>query len=156
MRINVKRDTDFAVSHKILQRFRVHACLCLIAAVGMVANMRSYIRHLHPVNLVVLADHPVEAMFPMQRYQRHTFIVEVQETAVSVNKLLLLRLAPVLDDCLKAPGNLLSDRNLPLTGICLGGLDHILHVGSTLKLVVNIDDTVLQVNVLQRQPAEFR
>ena len=67
----------------------------------------------------------------------------------------IILLHPVLNDRLKAPGDLLGDRDLPLTGIRLGGLDHILHFGSALKLMVDIDDTVLQVNVFQRQTAEF-
>ena len=76
-------DTDFAVSHQILQRFRVHACLGLIAAVGMAADVRRDVRHLNAVNLIVLADHAVETVFPVQRHQRHTVIVKVQETAIS-------------------------------------------------------------------------
>ena len=129
MRINVKRDADFAVSHQVLQRFRVHACLRLIAAIGVAANMRCNIRHLHPVNLIILADHAVEAVFPVQRDQRHTVLIEVQEAAVAVHERFPSRFLFVLDDRLKAPGDLLGDRNLPLSGIGLGGLDqpHLCH-----------------------------
>ncbi len=152
---NGESDADFTMPHQVLQRFRIHACLCLIAAVGMAADVRRDIRHLHPVNLVVLADHAVEAVFPVQRDQRHTVFVEVQEAAVAVHEGFPSQFLSVLNDCLKAPGDLLGDRNLPLTGIRLGGLYHILHFGSALKLVVDVDHPVLQVNVFQRQTAEF-
>lgn len=37
---NGDSDADFAVPHQILQRFRVHARLCLIAAISMAADVR--------------------------------------------------------------------------------------------------------------------
>ena len=108
MGINIKRDADFAMPHQVLQRFRVHACLRLIAALGVAADMRRDIRHLDAINLIVFADHAVEAVFPVQRDQRHTVIVEVQEPAVAVHELLLLRFSSVLDDCLKAPSDYIN------------------------------------------------
>ena len=93
----------------------------------MAADVRRDVRHLHAVNLVILLYHAIEAMLPVQSYQRHTFIVEVQETAVAVHELLLLWLTSVLDDRLKASCHIFGDRNLPLACIRLGGLYHILH-----------------------------
>lgn len=126
---NGDSDADFAVSHQILQRFRVHTCLRLIAAIGMATDVRRDVRHLHPVNLVVLADHAVEAVFPVQRDQRHTVLIEVQEAAVAVYERFPSRFLSVLDDRLKAAGDILGNRNLPLTCIRLGGLDqpHLCH-----------------------------
>ena len=39
--VSVERDADIAVTHQVLQRLRIHACFCLIAAVGMAADVRS-------------------------------------------------------------------------------------------------------------------
>ncbi len=78
----------------------------------MAADVRRDVRHLHPVNLVVLADHAVEAVFPVQRDQRHTVLVEVEKAAVSVHELLFLRFAPVLNDRLKAAAETVSDSEL--------------------------------------------
>ena len=66
---NGDSDTDFAVSHQVLQRFRVHACFRLIAAIGMAADVRRDVRHLHAVNLVILLYHAIEAMLPVQSHR---------------------------------------------------------------------------------------
>ena len=62
---NGESDTDFAASHQILQRLRVHASFCLIAAVGMAADVWRNIRHLNAIDIVIFADHVVESMFPI-------------------------------------------------------------------------------------------
>ena len=152
---NGDSDANFTMPHQVLQRFRIHACFRLITAIGMAADVRRDVWHLYPVNLVVLADHAIEAMLPVQGDQRHTVLVEVQEAAVAVNERFPSWHLPVFNDRLKAPGYLFGDWNLPLSGIGLSGLDHILHIGSALKLVVDVDHTVLQVNVPERQSAEF-
>lgn len=46
---------------------------------------------------------------------------------------------------------------MPFSFSCsLGLLDHILHVAGTLKLMIDVEDLVLQVNIPDRQSAEFR
>ena len=55
--VSVERDADIAVAHQVLQRLRVHACFCLIAAVGMAADVRGDVGHLDPVDIVVALDH---------------------------------------------------------------------------------------------------
>ena len=123
---NRDSDADFAVSHQILQRFRVHACFRLIAALGVAADVRCDIRKLYSVNLVILLYHSLKPMFPVQSHQRHTVLIEVQKAAVSVHELLLLWLTSVLDNSLKASCHILGNRDLPLACIRLGGLYHIL------------------------------
>ena len=54
---NGDSNTDVAVSHKVLQRFRVHAGFRHIAAIGVAADVRSDTRHLQAVNLVVPIHH---------------------------------------------------------------------------------------------------
>ena len=55
--VSVERDADFAVPHQVLERFRVHPGLGLIAAVGMAADVRGDVGHLDPVDIVVALDH---------------------------------------------------------------------------------------------------
>lgn len=54
---NGDSNTDVAVSHKVLQRFRVHAGFRHIAAIGVAADVRRYAWHLQAVNLVVPIHH---------------------------------------------------------------------------------------------------
>ena len=53
VRVSVEGNSNFRVPHKVLQGLWIHACSCHIAAVGMPANVRSDVRHLHSVNIVV-------------------------------------------------------------------------------------------------------
>lgn len=54
---NGDSNTDVAVSHKVLQRFRFHAGFRHIAAIGVAADVRRYAWHLQAVNLVVPIHH---------------------------------------------------------------------------------------------------
>ena len=87
MRVYVERHPDIRVPHQVLQRFRIHPGSRLVAAVGMATHVRSDVRHLHPVYLVVAVDHVIEAMLPMHRYQRHPLIIQVQESGITINHL---------------------------------------------------------------------
>ena len=95
---NGESDSNFAMSHQILQRLRVHASFCLIAAVGMTADVWRNIRHLNAIDIIILADHVVEAMFPMHCDQWYAVIVNIQETTVTVHKFLSLGFHSVLND----------------------------------------------------------
>lgn len=54
--------------HEVLQCLGIHSRFCHIAAIGVSAYMRCDIRHLHPINVIVSADHVVESMLPMNCY----------------------------------------------------------------------------------------
>ena len=58
VRVSVEGNSNFRVPHKVLQGLWIHACSCHIAAVGMPANVRSDVRHLHSVNIVVAFVNP--------------------------------------------------------------------------------------------------
>jgi len=88
MSVHIKCDSNFAMSHQILQRLRVHASFCLIAEVGMTADVWRNIQHLNAIDIVIFADHVVEAMFPMHCDQWHAVIVNIQEATVTVHKFL--------------------------------------------------------------------
>ena len=57
MCVSIQSNTDVAVSHKVLQRFRVHAGFRHIAAIGVAADVRRYAWHLQAINLVVPIHH---------------------------------------------------------------------------------------------------
>ena len=156
MSVHIKCDSNFAMSHQVLQCLGVHACLCLIAAIGVAADMRRDIRHLNAIDIVVFADHVVEAVFPVHCDQRHAVIVNIQETAVTVHKFLSLGFHSVLNDRPKAVCHILGDWNLSRTRACFGRLNDILHILCALKFIVDVHNPVFKVNILQRQPAEFR
>ena len=75
MRIGVQGDADVAVSHKILERFRVHSRSRHVAAVGVAANVRSYVRDLQLVDLVVPLYHVIESVFPVHCHKRIAVLV---------------------------------------------------------------------------------
>ena len=52
-------------AHQILQCLWIHASLCLIATVGMSANVRRNLRHLHFENAVVSIHCILKSMLPM-------------------------------------------------------------------------------------------
>ena len=68
--VSVERDADVAVTHQVLQCLRIHPSLGPIAAVGMAADVRRNVGHLHPVNLIVAPYHVVEAVLPVHGHQR--------------------------------------------------------------------------------------
>ena len=85
MGVGVERDADIAVAHQVLERLRVHPCFCLIAAIGMAADVRGDVGHLDPVDIVVALDHMVEPVLPVHRHFRQAVLVQKQKTAVPVD-----------------------------------------------------------------------
>ena len=118
----------------------VHPCFGLIAAISVAANMRSDVWHLHPVNIVVPSDHVIEAVFPMHRHFRVAVLIREKESGISIHHPLAFRLFPILDDCLETLCCILCHWQLPCSGICFGGFNHQLHIGSPLELVVDINN----------------
>lgn len=53
MRVGIQRYTDIRMPHKVLERLWIHAGLLHITTVGMTADVRSDIRHLHPVDIII-------------------------------------------------------------------------------------------------------
>jgi hypothetical protein len=92
----------------------------------------------------------------MHRHQRHPVIVQEKESAVAVHHLFDLRSFPFCKDRPKAIADIITHGKFACTRVRLGFFDHILHAARPLKLMVDVQDLVLQVNVLQGQSAEFR
>ncbi len=156
VRVRVHRHPDVAMTHQVLQRLRVHACPSLNAAVSVAAYVRRDVWHLFPENLVVALHHVIEPMFPVHRNQRHPVIIQKKESTVAVHHLFNLRSFPLLQDRPKAIANLITHGKLACTGVRFGFFDHVLHTARPLKLMIDVQNLVLQVDVLQGQPAEFR
>lgn len=142
--------------HQVLQRLRVHAGFRHVAAVGVAADMRRDVRHLHPVDIVIPLYHVVEPVFPVHRHQRVAVLIQKQESRVPVYHPFIPWRLPVLDDALEAPRHIIRHGYFPCACIGLGRFHDQLHVGSPLELVVYVQYLILKVNIPQRQPAELR
>ena len=122
----------------------------------MAADVGNNIRHLHPVDIIVPFDHIVEAVFPMHRHFWVTALIRKKESSISLRHPLAFRFFPVLDDRSKALRHVLRHGQFPCSCIRFCGFDHPPYVRSPPKLVVDIDDLILQVDIPQRQSTEFR
>ena len=56
------------------------------------------ILHLHPVDIIVSADHMIESVLPMHCHKWHSIIIIKQESAISIYVFLHFRCISVLDD----------------------------------------------------------
>ena len=50
--VNIHRDADVRMPHEVLQGLGVHPGSCLVAAVGVAANVWGNVRHLHPEDFI--------------------------------------------------------------------------------------------------------
>ena len=71
--------------------------------------MRCNVWHLHPVDVIVSADHMIETMLPVHCHKWHSIIIVKQESAISVYSFLHFRCISVLDNCLKHLCHILCD-----------------------------------------------
>ena len=88
MRICIQRYADIWVAHQILQCFWIHSGFCHIWAIGVSAYMRCNVWHLHPVNVIVSADHMIKAVLPVHCHKWYSIIIVKQESAISIYGLL--------------------------------------------------------------------
>ena len=109
MRVHVHCDLYIRMPHEVLQRLWIHSRFCHIRAIGMSAYMRCNIWHLHPVDVIVSADHMIETMLPVHCHKWHSIIIVKQESAISIYGFLHFRCISVLDDCLKHLCHILRD-----------------------------------------------
>ena len=156
MGVGIDGNADVGMPHEVLERLRVHARLGLIAAVGMAADVRGDVRHLDPVDIIVALDHMVEPVLPVHRHFRQAVLVKKQKTAAAVDHALDPGGRPVLNDGAEALLDVCRHRELAGSGMGLGLLDHKAHVRIALKLMIDVDQVVLKVDVLDCQPAKLR
>ena len=122
----------------------------------MPAHVRSDVRQLFPIDLVVAIHRMVESVLPVHRHFRHAILVQIQKPCVTANHLLYPRCFPVLQDRLKAAEYFLCHGELSCACICLGRLDHVLHFGGPLQLLVDVDDPLLHIEIVDGQSTELR
>lgn len=113
------------------------------------------VRHLNPVDIVIPLHSVVETMLPVHGHLRHPVLVPVQKSAITVHEFLHLRCGSIFNDCPEAVCHILCNRKFSCSGIGLGELDDVLHLGCPQKLMVDGDDVVLQVDVLDGESTEF-
>ena len=152
--IGVHGHANVRMTHQVLQCLWVHAGACHVAAVGMAADVGRDVGNLDSVNLIVAFDHMVEAVFPVHCNLRQTLLVQKQEATVAVNDFLHRWCFPVLQNSLEASVDILCHRNLPRTGVCLGAFNVNCHA-SALKLMVDVDDPVLHIQISDGQSTEL-
>ena len=122
----------------------------------MPAHVRSDVRQLFPIDLVVAIHRMVESVLSVHRHFRHAILVQIQKPCVTANHLLYPRCFPVLQDRLKAAEYFLCHGELSCACICLGRLDHVLHFGGPLQLLVDVDDPLLHIEIVDGQSTELR
>ena len=105
----------------------------------MTAYMGCDIWHLYLINLVIPANHTVKSVFPMHGNQRHSFLIQKKKSSISTYHFLHFIFRSVLNDCSKHFCNFFCHWNYPCSGIRLCRLNHILHLRSSLQLMVDID-----------------
>ena len=98
MGVNIQRHADVRMTHDILQCLWIHSGFRHIGTEGVSAYMRRNVWHLHPVNVIVSADHIIESMLPMHRNKWHSIIIVKQESAISIYGLLHFWCISVLND----------------------------------------------------------
>lgn len=141
--------------HEVLQCLRIHSRFCHITTIGMSAHMRRDVWHLHPIDIIVSADHVVESVLPVHCYKWHSIIIVEKESTIAINGFFHFRSIPVLDDCLKHLCHILCNRQYPCSGIRLCGFYDISHIRCSLQLMVDVHSSILKINVLQRQATKF-
>ena len=144
------------MSHQVLQGLWVHTSLCHIAAIGVAAYMRGDLRQRDLKQTVIFFQCMLEVLLPVHANHRHTILVYVQESAVTVNHWFDFSFFPFFQDRLKTLVNILGHGKLPRTSVCFSALDSILHVGPTDQLVVDVNFPFSQIDVLHSQSTEFR
>ena len=97
--------------------------------------MRRDIWQLHPVDVIVSADHMIETMLPVHCHKWHSIIIVKQKSAISVYGFLHFRCISVLDDCLKHLCHILCDWQYSCSGIRLCGFYDVSHIRCSLQLV---------------------
>ena len=75
MRVHIHRDRNIRMSHEVLQRLWIHSRFRHIGAIGMSAHMRRNVRHLHPVDIIVSANHMIESMLPVHCNKWHIILI---------------------------------------------------------------------------------
>lgn len=155
VRVGVQRHADIAVSHDILQRLGIHPGLCHVGTESVPTHMGCDLGQLHTVGLVVLGNHMLHVLLPVERHHRHVVLVQAEETCMAVDHRLFPRFLPVLDDPAEAHSHLVGHRHIAHTLFRLRFLDHILHFACALKLMIHMDPVLVELDIRHCKTAKF-
>ena len=128
--------------HEVLQCIGIHSRFCHIRAICVSAYMRCDVWHLHPVDIIVSANHMIEAVLPVHCHKWHSIIIVKQESAISVYGFFYFGCISVLDDCLKHLCHILCNRQHSCSCIRLCGFYDVSHIRWSLQLMVDIHSSV--------------
>ena len=134
--------------HEVLQRLWIHSRFCHIRAIRVSAYMRRDIWHLHPVDVIVPANHMIKSVLPMHRNKWHSIIIVKQESTISIYGFLHFRCISILDDCLKHLCHILCDWQYSCSGIRLCSFYDVSHIRCSLQLMVDVYGSIFKINVL--------
>ena len=76
MCVHIHCDRYIRMPHEVLQRLWIHSRFCHIRAIGVSAYMRRNVWHLHPVNVIVSANHMIESVLPVHCHKWHSRMKE--------------------------------------------------------------------------------
>ena len=116
MRVHIHCDRYIRMPHEVLQRLGIHSRFCHIRTIRVSAYMRCDVWHLHPVDVIVSADHMIESVLPMHCHKWHSIIIVKQKSAISVYGLLHFRCISILNNRLKHLCHILCDWHIPVSG----------------------------------------
>ena len=144
------------MTHDILQRLWIHSGFRHIRTESVSTYMRSYFGHLNAVNLVIFLNNMFQVLLPMKSDHWLIVLVEKQKSSISVYHRFYFRCYPIGKNTTETRHNFLAHRHIADTAFCFGRIDHILHLGSSLKLMVYLDTLLVELKIGDRQPAELR
>lgn len=126
-----------------------------IGAVGVTAHMRRDLRKFHAIDAIILLHRLLEVLLPVHRHHQLSILIEPKESGVPVNHRLHLQLRSSGKNALKCFIHIVLHRNHSGTGIGLCRINANQCPG-LLKLMVNVDGSVLHIQIMNRQPCELR
>ena len=153
--VGVQRHADIAVSHDILQRLGVHTGLSHVGAESVPTHMGRDLGQLHTIGLVVLGNHMLHVLLPMERHHWHIVLVQTEEPCMAVDHRLFRWFLSVLDDPAEAHSHLVGNRDISHTLFRLRFLDHILHFACALKLMIHMDPVLVKLDVRHGKTAKL-
>ena len=143
------------MTHQILKYLWIHSGLRHIRTVCVSAYMRCNFRKLHTIDAIVLVNRMLEVFLPMHCHHRLTVLIKAKEPGITINHRFYPWWSAIFQYTLKAFIYIVLHRNHSCTGIGLCRIN-IDQRSSLLQLMVNVDGSVLHIQILNRQSCKFR
>ena len=121
----------------------------------MSAYMRCDFRKLYTIDAIILINRMLEVFLPMHCHHRLTVLIKAKEPGITINHRFYPWWSAIFQYTLKAFIYIVLHRNHSGTGIGLCRINANQCPG-LLKLMVNVDGSVLHIQIMNRQPCELR